>query len=407
MTVSACRGRVALASAVFLGMNVSHPAKSAEAGRSFEIYGFAMVDYIEDSKRVDPNWLDAFRPSKIADPEGEFGANSEADVSVKQSRFGMKGTMPTDGSPIDFKLEMDMFGVGADAGKTSLRLRHAYGEWGPVLGGQTNTLFMDIDVFPNVVDYWGPSGLVFVRTPQVRVTPYRTESSRFSMAIERPSNDVDPGNIRLVEAYESSVIRGHQVVPDLTAQFRTEGKWGHVQAAAILRRVGFEYQVSPEQTFDKGSETGWGLSLSGAWKTLDKDQLLLQAVYGEGIATYMNDGGMDLAPRVVFNPAGVPANFAARAVRLAGMSAYYDHYWNRLLSTSIGYSFTKVDNTNFQSVNAFQRGSYASVNLLSYPVEKLMLGGELLWGELKDRGGGIGHDVRFQFSAKYSFGISL
>ncbi len=40
-------------------------------------------------------------------------------------------------------------------GQTTIRLRHAYGELGQFLAGQTNSLFMDIDVFPNTIDYWG------------------------------------------------------------------------------------------------------------------------------------------------------------------------------------------------------------------------------------------------------------
>ena len=51
------------------------------------------------------------------------------------------------------KFEFDMFGVGSDEGKTTIRLRHAYGELGQFLAGQTNSLFMDIDVFPNTIDY--------------------------------------------------------------------------------------------------------------------------------------------------------------------------------------------------------------------------------------------------------------
>src|SRR5262249_48632621 len=71
-----------------------HGARAEEGTRNFEIYGFAMADWIQDTKRVDPNWQDAFRPSKIAAPEGEFGTNGQSDLSVKQSRFGVKGTLP-------------------------------------------------------------------------------------------------------------------------------------------------------------------------------------------------------------------------------------------------------------------------------------------------------------------------
>src|SRR5690242_20706712 len=167
----------------------------AEETRNFEIYGFAMADWIQDTKRVDPSWQDAFRPSRIAAPEGEFGTNGQSSLSVKQSRFGVKGVIPTGDStpPINFKFEFDMFGVGADAGKTTIRLRHAYGEWGQLLAGQTHSLFMDIDVFPNVIDYWGPPGMVFFRNVQFRWTAYRTANDAIAVAIEKPSNDVDPG----------------------------------------------------------------------------------------------------------------------------------------------------------------------------------------------------------------------
>ena len=34
--------------------------------------------------------------------------------------------------------------------------------------GQSYSNFMDIDVVPNTIDYWGPGGMVFVRNPQLR-----------------------------------------------------------------------------------------------------------------------------------------------------------------------------------------------------------------------------------------------
>ena len=40
--------------------------------------------------------------------------------------------------------------------------------------GQTNSVFMDVDIFPNVIDYWGPTGMVFLRKPQFRWTPIAT-----------------------------------------------------------------------------------------------------------------------------------------------------------------------------------------------------------------------------------------
>ena len=382
---------------------------AAESERSFEIYGFAMTDYIQDTKRVDPAWQDAFRPSKIG-IDGQFGTDGQTSVSVKQSRFGVKGSLPTGDSlsPINFKFEIDFFGTGADAGQTTIRLRHFYAEWGQFLAGQTHTLFMDIDTFPNTIDYWGPPGMVFWRHPQFRWTGYRTEKSEFAIAIEGPSNDIDPGNIRETAGFENAQTQADEKVPDFTAHYRLDDSWGHVQIAGILRRVGFEYRVNPTDPWRKGSQTGWGVNLSGAWKFLEKDQLLVSVVHGDGIASYMNDGGMDLAPNAVFNPGTTtPSSLSSEAVPLTGVTAYVDHYWNSKWSSSIGYSFTKVTNTNYQAPGTFHKGDYASVNLLAYPTERLMVGAELLWGKLTTNTNTTGDDVRFQFSAKYTFGTKL
>jgi hypothetical protein len=398
-------GLPAAVSAVLLA---SAPAVAEEAGRSFEIYGFAQADYIQDLEgRLDPDWDDAFRPSKIGIDE-QFGSDGQASVSVKQSRFGVKGTMPTgaNNTPLDFKFEFDLFGTGVDAGQTTFRLRHAYGEWGSILAGQTNSLFMDGDVFPNTIDYWGPAGMVFYRNVQIRWTPYRAGHSHFAIAIERPGNDIDSGNLRLIDGLEDIQVQNDEELPDFTAQYRYGGDWGHVQLGGILRKVGYELRASSADSWTDGSETGWGLNLGSTINTIGKDKILLQVVYGEGIASYMNDGGMDLAPSQTFS-AGTPDGLEAEAVELLGIVAYYDHYWSDRWSSSIGYSFTEVDNTNFQDPGSFQKGEYASANLLYYPLENLMVGGELLWGERTNNDDASDDAVRFQFTVKYNFGIKL
>jgi len=106
-------------------------------------------------------------------------------------------------------------------------LRHAYAEWGELLAGQTNSVFMDGDSFPNVIDYWGPTGMIYLRNPQIRWTPYRTEHSDFAIAIEKPSNDIDIGNIRVLAPELGNNIHNDEKLPDLTAHYYTKHDWGH------------------------------------------------------------------------------------------------------------------------------------------------------------------------------------
>jgi hypothetical protein len=249
--------------------------------------------------------------------------------------------------------------------------------------------------------------MVFYRNVQIRWTPYRTDHSQFAIAIERPSNDIDSGNLRLIPGLEDIEVNNDEEVPDLTAQYRYGDDWGHVLVGGILRKVGYELrEEGSDDEWTEGSETGWGINVGAVFNVLDKDAVRLQVVYGEGIASYMNDGGMDLAPSAQYT-AGVVSGLEAEAVPLTGVLAYYDHWWSAKWSSSIGYSFTEVDNTNFQEPGAFQKIDYASGNLLYYPADNLMLGAELMWGERTNNDDDSEDALRFQFTVKYNFGIKL
>src|SRR3982751_1241935 len=134
-----------------------------------DIYGFAMLDTGYETGQSDPAWFDTMRPTKLPSFNDEFGKDGRWFAGVRQSRFGVKADIPTDGGPhIKTIFEFELFGTGVDAGQTTFRLRHAYGEYGKFGAGQTWSLFMDPDVFPNSIEYWGPTGMVFFRNVQFR-----------------------------------------------------------------------------------------------------------------------------------------------------------------------------------------------------------------------------------------------
>lgn len=368
-----------------------------KAEASFDVYGFAQLDYIQDFNRVNPAWDSTLRPSRIPTTKGVHGSDGQSILSIRQSRLGVKANLPTNDGDVFTKFEFDLFGVGVDEGQTTFRIRHAFGQYKSILAGQTNSLFMDADIFPNTIDYWGPSGMVFLRNPQIRYTQGLGDNS-FSVAIEQPSNDIDTGNLsRDFDPAAVSGIQGDEKVPDLTAQFRSGQNWGHVQLAGILRRVGYETAGVPSNK-PKGSEVGWGLDLTSVVKARAKDALKVGVVYGAGIASYMNDGGMDLAPK-----GSTTTTLSAKAVPLLGVSAYYDIQWNDKWTSSLGASLTQVDNTDYQAADAFKSGHYASANLLYYPTKNVFYGVEYLYGRREDNNGEAGQDQRVQLSAHYSF----
>ena len=57
---------------------------------------------------------------------------------------------------------------------------------------------MDGDAFPNVIDYWSQSELVYSRVPQVRWTPVNGNGRTVAVSMEFPGSAVDPGNVEVL-----------------------------------------------------------------------------------------------------------------------------------------------------------------------------------------------------------------
>lgn len=370
---------------------------------TLNFYGFVQLDTIYDADPMDPAWQATLRPSKIPVDcalvrpiQPGCGTNAASILSAKQTRFGLKTLTPTRLGEVKTTFEFDLFGVGANAGQTTFRLRHAYAEFDSLLFGQTWSNFMDVDVWPNIIDYWGPPGMIFQRQPQLRWTPIHTPEMTVAAALESPNAAIDSGKV--TETYPSAHITPRTPYPDLTSRIRVDRDWGHLQLANVLRAVGYQ-NIGNWQGEPTGVYFGWGFNLSGAFKTWQKDQFLASIAYGKGVASYFEDGGVDGAPQANLNQ--------GELLPLFGVLAYYDHYWSDQWSSSVGYSQTLQPNDVSQRPNAFHLGQYASANLLYAPIPKFLTGLEILWGRLEDYRGGTGDDRRIQFSARYNYDISF
>jgi DcaP outer membrane protein len=161
-----------------------------------EIYGHAMLDLGYDFGQINPNWFDVERPTQLPAFHNEFGQNGRLFAGVRQTRFGVKSWVPTQYGELRTVFEFELFGVGAQAGETNFRLRHAYGELGQLLAGQTWSPFMDPDVFPNSIEYWGPNGMVFFRNVQLRWQPINNGNKQVYIALERPGASADLGLVQ-------------------------------------------------------------------------------------------------------------------------------------------------------------------------------------------------------------------
>ena len=382
------------------GAPVIAPSSTAEKGAAdpgkarIEIFGHVMLDAIYDFKRVDPDWNSVLRPSKIpvnCPGDAGCGKDGETNFSIRQTKLGFRAFIPTSMGEVKTLFTMDLYDSGG--GNTHARVLEAWGELGSFGAGQYYTNFMDVDTFPNTIEYWGPSGMVFVRNPQLRFTPINRDGLIVAVSLEAPGTALDTGKVSEVDPALGAGVTSRTKYPDLIGSVRLDRDWGHVQVAAMVRQLAFDTPSNPDAE-PSGSKSGYGVNLSGVLNTFGKDRVTGAIVVGNGIASYMNDGGVDLAP---------DASLQAEAVETVGWFAYYDHYWNDKWSSSAGVSQHRQSNTGGQLANAFKQGSYASVNLLHYPVKNVLVGTELIWGERENNDGATGDDSRIQFSAKYSF----
>src|SRR6187431_233 len=226
------------AALVTFGLAANASGQNA-ASPSVEIYGFGQADAIADFKQNNPDWYDTARPSRLPKFEDEFGRNGHFYLSARQSRLGARAVLPTADGTVKAQFEFDMAGVGRDAGLTTIRLRHAWGQWKQIGGGQTNTQFMDVDVFPNTVEYWGPNGMLFIRNPQVFWEPIaKPDGSNLRVAIEAPGASGDAGVF--ADRVELQNVQGRYPMPDFTGHYRAAGGRGYIQVGGALRKISWD-----------------------------------------------------------------------------------------------------------------------------------------------------------------------
>jgi hypothetical protein len=331
---------------------------TAQNRASLEIYGFVMGDAIVDFDQINPDWYDVARPSKLPAFAHEFGQDGRFHLSPRQSRFGVRASIPIadHDEPLLATFEFDMYGVGQDAGLTTIRPRHFWGQYHEFGAGQTNSVFMDIDVFPNTIEYWGPNGMLFLRNTMVFWQPMNENGDKLTFSLENPGASGDGGLV--TERIEYEGVRARYPLPDFAAEYRVGGNTGYVELAGMLRY--FKIDDMGEGGLDLAEdEWGWGGSLSSNLNLGDRDVVRAQVVYGEGIANYFNDAPIDVAAQT--NGVDDPEHpFVPHALPIFGMSLYLDHAWGDDLTSAIGYSRVDMDNSDLQTPDAFKVGQYAS-----------------------------------------------
>lgn len=366
------------------------------------LQGQLMTDAGYNFNQIQPDFYDVMRPTQLPAYKNQYGTDGNVFFGVRQSMMGMRLFVPTSRGELKARFAFDMFGVGPNVGQTTFHMLYAWVEWHKFGVGYTWSQFCDFDVYPNIVEYWGPTGLSLCKTVMVSYIPFQG-ANRLSVALERPGATADQGVYR--DRIELEDVAPKFSLPDLTAEFRMTREWGYVELAGVLRRIKWVDQGTDAYDFS-GEAIGWGLNLSSRLNMGKKMAFKGLVITGQAIQNLMNDAPTDI---------GIQNNFSDTITPLKGVplpllsfSAYFDHYWNQKFSSSAGYSAIFTGNSDAQEADAFRQGHYASVNLLYYPVEHLTAGLELQWIKRYNYNDGWSSSAtKIQFSLRYSFSYSL
>jgi hypothetical protein len=369
-----------------------------------EIYGFVQAEAFVDFRRNDPNWYDTNRPSKLPAFANEFGQDGHFYLSPRQTRFGVNDILPTAAGDVHSNFEFDMLGTGSSAGQTTIRLRHAWGQWKQLGAGQTFSQFMDADIYPNRLDSWGPNGMPTSRNPQVFWEPYREGNSNMRVALENPGVASDGGIF--ADRIELQHVTPRFTIPDITGHYRCAESWGYIQISGVVLRVAYD-DLAPQNGRNlSGHVWGGGANVSSNIYAGPDDVFRLLVLYGRDIENYLNDAPVDVG--VKLNPGDPTRPIIGDPLPVVSMVAYLDHTWNETWATTVGYSMVNVSNSNGEPPSAFRLGQYATANVRYLPVQNVAIGAEFQWAQRRNFSDHwTANDFRLDFSFKYTFSYKL
>jgi hypothetical protein len=347
---------------------------------SMKLGGYVKMSIVQSFDPVGST--DRFAPGTIPVPADPGDLDNQANLTTRQSRLNLDMRRNSTLGPLRAFIEGDFAGAG-----DTLRLRHAYGQLGRILAGQTWSTMVDLKAHPEEIDFEGLNAGVYVRQPQLRFFPSFGENLELAIAVEDPNPDVTGGT-------------GLTEVPDVVAAIRFSS-WDrlHVKAALLLRQIRAVPDSNPGTS---AKEEGWGLSVSGHvnvpfWG--ERDEFTYQLNYGDGIGRYINDlgtvGGQDAA----FDP----VTGELKTLTAFGGYLAYQHWWSEKMRSTLVAGYTDVDNLDFQPDDAYRQTKRVTANLLFSPIPRVDIGAEVLWGERTNKDGSSADALQLQIAAKYIF----
>jgi Porin subfamily len=308
---------------------------------------------------------------------------------VRQSNISFDARTPTSYGELDVFGLMDFFGQqtttnvnlnGVDA--WTQRVVYFYGTLGPLMAGQTPSLWFDGDSLPEVVDptpYIGQNDGLSNRHTTIRYTYAGAGGFSAALAVEQ-SNPEGFANDTGADWQNLGLTGGWVRVPDFVGKVSLYQGWGHISAALLVR------DQTVHASGIRFSKTTVGGHISGHLNTFGKDALRASFMVGTGLGSYLSDmssaAGLQVNT-IDTNPTVVEAPLAF------GAFVGYTHWWTNELRSSLmaGWSHVDLSTSAITTVssqnNLDKRHIGTTLNLIWSPVPQVDFGIEYSWIQRK------------------------
>ena len=345
-----------------------HNGEHGSTDLKVKVSGYVKVDAIYD---LDQDLGPSFDASSISTGPGAT-SDSSFQMHAKQSRLNVTATK----EHVKVVVEGDFFtGEGNQliSNSSGFRMRHAYGQVGNFLAGQTWSTFMDKNwvLYPSTVDFGGPAAATFIRQAQFRwsVTP------SLDLSIENPENRIRGETHR-------------DTLPDFVARYAKTGtiSW---QVAGMFQQFEVDGGANDGQSESNFAATG-GINFAFGG--------------GDSISAKVNVNANRYTYYGWANPAAVISGGGIELIDHTGVLVAYNHDWGGKSNgkTTIALGTVSFDD-DFLAGTDVDNISTLHVNYRWNPWDQVEFGAEVMFGEQELVNGDDGDATRLQFATKFNF----
>ena len=301
---------------------------------SMHIGGFVQLDLIYDINHFSGDGLSSNATSTDSFPsDGSTEANAQGHLRFhsRRSRLFLRSWTPSDWGALDTRIEGDFFGAGGSevvSNSNAFRLRHAYGSFGPILAGQTNSVFRFEDIEARVLEDRGPAGHGGPRQGQIRSTLALAGGLELLMSVENP----ETGGAAVATSVAVPVVMSGSGAPDRVPDFAfaLRHRWSDrvVRVGALLGERSIDDGLG-----NNGADLMWGVQ-GGIHLQFNRKRTSfgLLGFYGYGTGRYIRGLPAEVSVTGVSGP-----SLRVQTVRNYGCYAWVRHKWTDTIQTNLAF----------------------------------------------------------------------